>query len=115
MTPNMLFYQLLLAALVLICPIIHVWWPDPQRPASQRPIEPAKPRRKRSKEPKPFTGYILKPLCEACEHGLDSRLTKAPGSPPPLMIFTRGRKRSVDTPSHFCPDPDGSGDGGRVG
>jgi transposase-like protein len=105
MTPNLLFYQLLLAALVLLCLIIHVWWSDPRCPASQMPLKPDKPRRKRSKEPKPFAGFIHKPLCEACEHGLDSR-RKAPGSPPPVMIFTRGRQRTVDTHSQFCPDPD---------
>jgi hypothetical protein len=105
MASNALFYQLLFAALVLVCLIIHVWWPDPLRAAPPPPVEPLKPRRKCSKEPTPFTGYIHKPLCEACEHSLDSR-PNAPGSPPPVMIFTRGRKRTVDTQSHFCPDPD---------
>ena len=85
MTPNLLLYQLLVVALVLICFLIHVWWPDPRRPASQMPLKPAKPRRKRSKEPKPFTGYIHQPLCEACEQGLHSR-PKAPGSPPPQAV-----------------------------
>jgi hypothetical protein len=28
MAPNLLFYQLLLVALVLICLLVHVWWPD---------------------------------------------------------------------------------------
>jgi hypothetical protein len=28
MAPNLWFYQLLLAALVLLCLIIHVWWPE---------------------------------------------------------------------------------------
>jgi transposase-like protein len=31
---------------------------------------------------------------------------KAIGSPPPVIIFTRGRRRTVDTSGHFCPDPD---------
>ena len=62
MTPNVLFYQLLVVALVLICLVIHVWWPEPRRPASQVPHKPDKPRRKRSKEPKPFTGRVP----EAC-------------------------------------------------
>ena len=105
MTSNPWFYQLLLAALVLLCLIIHVWWPDPRRPASQMPLEPVKPRRKRAKGPKSFTGYIHKPLCEACEQGLDTR-PKGPGSPPPVITFTRGHKRTVDTQAHFCPDPD---------
>ena len=105
MASNALFYQLLFAALVLVCLLIHVWWLAPLRAAPPPPVEPLKPRRKRSKEPTPFTGYIHKPLCEACEHRLDSR-PNAPGSPPPVMIFTRGRKRTVDTHSQFCPDPD---------
>jgi hypothetical protein len=58
MTPNLLFYQLLVVALVLICFLIHVWWPDHPSGAPQTPCKPNKPRRKRSKEPKPFMGYI---------------------------------------------------------
>jgi len=105
MVPNVLFYQLLLVALVLICLLIHVGWPDPSRATPPRPIKPDQLRPKRSKEPKPFTGYIHKPLCEACEQGLDTR-PKAPGAPPPVILFTRGRQRTVDTSGHFCPDPD---------
>ncbi len=105
MVPNPLFYQLLFVSLVLICIMLHVWWPDSSKATPARPYKSDQPRRQRAKEPKPFTGYIHKPLCEACEHGLDSR-PHAPGSPPPVMIFTRGRKRTVDTQSHFCPDPD---------
>src|SRR5688500_6876535 len=103
MTSTPVFYPLLFAALVSVCLIIHVWWPDPLK-GTPPPVKPVKPQRKRSKEPQSFSGYLQKPLCEACEHGLDSR-PKAPGSPPPLMIFTRGRKRTVDTSGHFCPDP----------
>ena len=105
MTSNPWFYQLLLAALVLTCLIIHVWWPDSLRAVPPSPVQPDKSRRKRSKEPKPFAGYLQKPLCEACEHGLDLR-PKTPGLPPPAIIFTRGRRRTVDTSGHFCPDPD---------
>jgi IS1 family transposase len=67
--------------------------------------KPDHPRRKRSTEPKPFAGYIHKPICEACEQGIDTR-PKAPGSPPPMIICTRGRRRTVDTSGHFCPDDD---------
>ena len=105
MTSDPVFYPLLLAALVLVCVIIHSWRPDPRRATPPPPVRPVKPHRKPSKEPKSFAGYIQKPLCEACEHGLDSP-SKAPGSPPPAIIFNRGRKRTVDTPGHFCPDPD---------
>jgi IS1 family transposase/transposase-like protein len=104
MVPNVLFYQLLLVALVLICFMIHVWWPDPSRATPPQPLKPDKPQRKRAKEPKPFTGYLHKPLCEACETGTAIR-SQAPGSPPPVITFTRGRKRTIDTQAHFCPKP----------
>ena len=64
MTPNRLFYQLLVVALALICLLIYTWWPAPRSPASQMPLKPAKPVRKWAKEPKSFTGYIHKPRCE---------------------------------------------------
>jgi hypothetical protein len=105
MTSHLLFYQLLLVTLGLICLIIHVWWPDPPIATPQTPLKPNKPYRKRSKEPKPFTGLIHKPLCEACAQGTDSH-PKAPGAPPPVLTFTRGRRRTVNTQAHFCPDPD---------
>jgi len=104
MTSTPVFYPLLLAALVLVCVIIHAWRPGPLR-ATPPPVKPIKPRRQRSKAPKPFAGYLQQPLCEACEHGLDSP-PQAPGSPPPIIRFNRGRKRTVDTTGHFCPDPD---------
>ena len=105
MTANPLFYQLLLVSLVLICIVIHVWWPNASKATPASLDKPNPPRRQRSKEPKPFTGYLHKPLCQACEQGLDSR-PKAPASPPPVMSFSRGRRRTVDTSGHFCPDHD---------
>ena len=104
MAPNLLFYHLLLVALVFICLVIHVGWPDNPSATSKAP-QPDKPRRTRSKAPTPFTGFIHKPLCEACEQAAESR-PKAPGAPPPLLIFSRGRRRTVDTSQHCCPDHD---------
>lgn len=110
MVPNLLLYQLLVVALVLLCLMIHVWWPDDSSAASETPRTPTKPRRKRSTEPTPFTGLIHTPLGAACEHGADAR-PKAPGAPPPVIPFTRGRPRTVDTDEHCYPDPDCSSDG----
>jgi transposase-like protein len=90
---------------VLICLLIHVGWPAKPSPSSPTTLTPDQPRRKRSREPNPFTGYIHKPLCQACEQGADSH-PQAPGAPPPIITFTRGRRRTVDTRSHLCPDPD---------
>jgi IS1 family transposase len=106
MIPHFLFYQLLLVALLVLCLLMHVWWPDKPAAASQLPLEPNKRRRTRSKEPKPFTGLLHQPLCEACKQGIDPRPEAALGSSPPIMTFSRGRRRTVDTHAHFCPDPD---------
>jgi hypothetical protein len=105
MVPNLLFYQLLLSTLVLICLMIHVWWPNNPRVTPHKPRKPATPRRKRSEDPHPFPGLIHKPLGEACEQGADPR-PKAPGAPPPVMVFTQGRRRTIDPQQHGCPEPD---------
>jgi IS1 family transposase len=105
MVPNQLFYQLLLVALILICLLLHIRLLDKSLLMPRPPREPRKRRRKRATEPKPFPGLISKPLCEACEQGADAH-SKAPGAPPPIIRFTRGRRRTVDTHAHFCPDPD---------
>jgi hypothetical protein len=91
-----LFYQLLLITLVLLCLLVHVGLPhDPPR-VPNTPLE-SKPRwRRRAKEPKPFAGLMHQPQCEACKQGANTR-PKAPGSPPPVITFTRGRRRTVDT------------------
>ncbi len=70
------------------------------RRSKTAPEPPKSTRRKR--EPKPFAGYTRKPECELCEQNVNSH-PQAPAAPPPRMIFTRGRHRTVDTTGHFCP------------
>jgi len=89
MASNPLFYQLLLITLVLICLLVHVGLQDDRPRVPKTPLEPKSRGRRRAKEPKPFAGLIQKPLCEACEQEVDTR-PKAPGSPPPVITFTRG-------------------------
>src|SRR2546428_6554528 len=60
---------------------------------------------KRHRERKPFAGLTTKPHCDACEHASDLR-PEAPCPPPPRLVPTRGRRRQVDTSTHFCPNPD---------
>jgi len=105
MASNVLFYQLLAVALVLIYCIIRIWWLDDSSAILQTPLKLGKSRRKRSQAPKLFAGLIRKPLCVACEQGVDAR-RKALDSSRPLITFTRGRQRTVNTRVHFCPEPD---------
>jgi hypothetical protein len=107
LAPHLVDDQLLLVARVLICFIIHVWWPDAPSAIPQIPRKLDKPRRKRSTALTPFTGLIHTPPCAACEQGTDSP-PKAAGSPPPVRPFTRGRHRTVNTHAHVCPAPAGS-------
>jgi hypothetical protein len=100
MASNPLFDQCLLVALVLIGLLLHVGLSDNLSRVPHAPLEPHRPRRRRSKEPKPFTGLIHKPLCEACEWGVDAR-PQASGESPPIIPFTRGRRRTVDPFQHF--------------
>src|SRR5687768_961698 len=65
MASNLVFYQLLLVALVLICLLIHVGWPNAPSSAPQTSRKPTTRRRKRATDPKPFPGFIHKPLCDA--------------------------------------------------
>jgi hypothetical protein len=102
MVSTLLFYQLLLVALVLICLLMYVAWPDDPPRAPIPPPQPHQRRRRRVEEPKPFPGH--KPLCAACEQAADAQ-PKAPGLPPPIIRCTRGRRRTVDTHAHFCPEP----------
>jgi len=56
------------------------------------------------RDPEPFAGLTHKPECPACkqEAGLQPSVS-APPTPPPRMIFTRGRRRQIETTGHFCP------------
>ena len=102
MVSELFFYQLGLIALVWLCFLLHWVWPS--NAAAVCPTTPPPPPPKRTREPKPFAGLTHKPSCDACEHASEPRL-QAPIAPPRLAM-TRGRRRQVDTSSHFCPNPD---------
>jgi IS1 family transposase len=104
MVSHLFFYQLVLIALVWLCLILQWAWPSD--PATGPPTpEPLPPVPKRKRERQPFAGLTTKPHCDACEHGTAPR-PQAPSTPPPRIVPTRGRRRQVDTSTHFCPNPD---------
>ena len=105
MVSPLFFYQLTLIALVWLCVMLQWVWPsDPPAGCPTTP-EPTPPPPKRHREPKPFAGFTTKPPCDACEHASDLR-PEAPRTPPPRLVPMRGRRRQVDTSTHFCPNPD---------
>src|SRR6266487_3680619 len=104
MVPTLFFYQLVLVALVWLCVMLHWAWPsDPA--TCPPPSQPTPPRPRRHREPKPFAGLTTKPHCDACEQASDLH-SEAPRTPPPRIVPTQGRRRQVDTSTHFCPNPD---------
>jgi IS1 family transposase len=104
MVPDLFFSQLLLVALIWLCVMLHGAWPSAPATCPTTP-EPAPPGPKPHRERTPFAGLTTKPHCDACEHPSDSH-PQPPSSPPPRMVPTRGRRRQVDTSTHFCPNPD---------
>ena len=104
MVPTPLFYQLFVVALVLICLLIHVGLPDMPLPKPQPPLASNKHRRRRSQDPQPFTGLMHKPLCEACDRE-PMYAPRHPVSPLRSSLSPEDAWRTVDTQSHFCPEP----------
>ena len=99
MVSHLFYYQLAVLALAWLFVLLHGTGSQPGLPA---PPMPAKPKRKRSTEPKPFADLTQKPRCALCE-----RETVHPQAPPPVppapMPSTHRRPREVDTSLHFCP------------
>src|SRR6266446_4199872 len=103
MISNLVFYQLVLIALVWVFLMLSGLWPSEHTAARLQTLKPLRPPRTRSKEPTPFRGLMHKPYCEACEQGVASR-REPPCAPPPPLVATRGRRRQVDTSQHCCLD-----------
>ena len=104
MVPDLFFYQLGLIALVWLYFMLYWVWPSDAAACPMTP-EPPSPLPKRKREPKPFAGLTHKPHCDACEHATNS-CPQPPLAPPPRIVPTRGRRRQVDTATHFWPNPD---------
>lgn len=86
---------LLVSYLIIVWPVLYGWWSVlhtgyPQLPSgklSHAPITPS--------------------VCPACEAESCDHEQVAPGrEPPPRIRQWRGRRRCVDTDSHFCPNRD---------
>ena len=105
MGSHLFFYQLILVALVWLCVMLQWVWPSAPAAACSTTPEPPPLPPKRQREPKPFEGLTIKPHCDACAQASDLR-PEAPCPPPPRIVPTRGRRRQVDTSTHFCPNPD---------
>ena len=105
MIPHLVYYQLVILALLWLCLMLLYLWPSPPGGTPKTPPQPIRPQRKRSTEPKPFAGLTQKPHCALCEHEIGERAPAPPRRPDPIPP-THRRPRTVDTSRHFCPHTD---------
>jgi|GraSoiStandDraft_26_1057304.scaffolds.fasta_scaffold08816_2 IS1 family transposase len=99
MVSHLFYYQLALLAILWLFVMLPVTGSKPGLPA---PPVPAKPKRKRSPEPKAFEGLTHKPHCVLCQQATGETHPPPPIRPDPLPLTNR-RPRTVDTSRHFCP------------
>src|SRR6266571_2140284 len=99
MVSHLFYYQLALLAILWLFVMLHLTGSKPGLPA---PPVPAKPKRKRSTEPKAFEGLTHKPHGVLCEQETGETHPPPPVRPDPLPLTNR-RPRTVDTSMHFCP------------
>jgi IS1 family transposase len=99
MGSHLFYYQLALLAILWLFVMLPVTGSKPGLPA---PPVPAKPKRKRSPEPKAFEGLTHKPHCVLCQQATGETHPPPPIRPDPLPLTNR-RPRTVDTSRHFCP------------
>ena len=105
MVSPLFFYQLVLVALVWLYLMLQWVWPSDPAAACSTTREPPLPLPKRKRERTPFAGLTTKPHCDGCASSSAPR-PQTPSVPPPRIVPTRGRRRQVDTSTHFCPNPD---------
>jgi hypothetical protein len=105
MIPHLVYYQLAIIILLWLCIMLPHLWPSSSGGASNTPTSPIQPRRRRSREPKPFAGLTQKPHCALCEQQTTDSTPVTPPRPDP-MAPTNRRPRTVDTSMHFCPYSD---------
>src|SRR5438034_2163625 len=60
---------------------LPISWPSRCAMTQGTPAKPIMPRRQRSKEPKPFTGFTHKPPCTLCEPETAHPQPRPPGRP----------------------------------
>ena len=106
MVSHLVFYQLGLIVLVWVFLMLSGLWPLEPTAARPMPPKPLRSRGKYAKKPKPFPGFTRQPCCTACEQAIETPRLQPSPPPLPTITSTRGRRRHVDTSSHFCPDPD---------
>src|SRR5215831_13276782 len=102
MIPHHAYDQLVILVLLWLCIMLPHLWSSLSGGAPKTPTQSIKPKRKRSREPKPFAGLTHKPHCALCAQETGETAPAPPRRPEPMPPTNR-RPRTVDTSMHFCP------------
>ena len=103
MIPHHVYYQLVILILLWLCIMLPHLWSSPPSGPPKTPTPSIKPRRRRSREPKPFAGLTQKPHCPLCEQEF-APSTQAPPPPrPDPMPPTHRRPVPWTPPCTFVP------------
>jgi transposase-like protein len=102
MIPHLVYYQRVILVLLWLCLMLPHLWPSPPGGDPKTPTQSIKPKRRRSSEPKPFTGLTPKPPCPLCEQE-PGQSAQAPPRRPDPRAPTHRRPHTVDTSMPFCP------------
>lgn len=102
MVHDLLFSELVLGVVFWLGLYVYLRW---QRGLTTKPSPPSRPK-KPSHVPTSFAGLTHKPPCSACEQG-QLPGNQSPPSPPPLIVSKRGRPRTVDPHTQYCPQKTG--------
>jgi IS1 family transposase len=98
MVHDLLFHELLLCGLLWVGVSAYLRWP--RGLATKHP--PAQQTKSTAKAHKPFAGLTHKPYCQACEQD-QAHVDRPPPALPPLIAPKRGRPRTVNTHTQYCP------------
>lgn len=105
MLPHLVYDQLTLMILRWLCIMLPYLWPSSSGGAPKTPPPPMQPKRRRSREPKPFAGLTHTPHGALCEQEPGETAPTPPQRPEPRPPPKR-RPRPVDTSRHCCPPTD---------
>ena len=98
MVHDLLFHELLLCGLLWLG--VAAYLRSQRGLATKHP--PAQQTKSAAKAHKPFAGLTHKPYCQTCEQSPE-HVDRPPPALPPLIAPKRGRPRTVNTLTQYCP------------
>jgi len=100
--PECLIQEAMLLLLVWLIASVYGDWQLIRGAGKKRQARRPKARKRVRKKERGFQGVTRKPECAVChQETIEPQVLRVP---PPLMVSGRGRRRSVDSGMHYCPE-----------